>query len=95
VGHDTACPDFCYELPYSYYNWDFIYNHSLFMCSWIRLTWQYKNRCRITPMGISAAFSGILSAIFTNKVDEQVLSKIMGIVFVVLGIFMTAFLYLF
>jgi len=46
-------------------------------------------------MGISAAFSGILSAIFTDKVDEQVLSKIMGIVFVVLGIFMTAFLYLF
>ncbi len=40
-------------------------------------------------IGISAAISGVVSAIFANKVNEQILSKAVGVVFFILGIFMT------
>jgi len=40
-------------------------------------------------IGISAAVSGVVSAIFANKVNEQILSKVVGVVFFILGIFMT------
>lgn len=40
-------------------------------------------------IGISAAGSGVASAVFANRVNEQVLSKAVGIIFIILGILMT------
>jgi len=40
-------------------------------------------------LGFSAAGSGMVSGKFANKVNEQVLSKAVGIVFIILGLIMT------
>jgi len=40
-------------------------------------------------LGLSAAASGVISARFANKTNEQILSKAVGIIFVILGIIMT------
>ena len=53
-----------------------------------------QGNIRLLPglvLGISAAGSGVLSATFANRVDEQVLSKVVGAVFMLLGVVMTAF----
>jgi hypothetical protein len=40
-------------------------------------------------LGISAAGSGMFSAKFANKANEQTLGKIIGVIFLLLGIIMT------
>jgi len=39
-------------------------------------------------LGLSAAGSGMASAKFANKINEQTLSKIVGVIFIILGIIM-------
>jgi len=40
-------------------------------------------------LGFSAAGSGVVSARFANRVNEQILAKAIGIIFIILGIIMT------
>ncbi|MDD3735178.1 MAG: sulfite exporter TauE/SafE family protein [Candidatus Pacebacteria bacterium] len=40
-------------------------------------------------LGISAAGSGVVSARFANKINEQILSKVVGIIFIILGVIMS------
>jgi putative Ca2+/H+ antiporter (TMEM165/GDT1 family) len=40
-------------------------------------------------LGFSAAGSGMASARFANRVNEQILAKAVGIIFIILGIIMS------
>ncbi len=40
-------------------------------------------------MGITSAASGVGSAVFANRVNEQILGKAVGIIFLILGLAMT------
>jgi len=56
-----------------------------------------QGNIRLLPsviLGISAACSGVLSAVFANRVNEQILSKVVGAVFILLGVVMTGFYFL-